>query len=250
MNTTLQRIALWAGPTFVVVFFGGILCAGWLPPLSANQSAADVARMYQDDADRIRMGALLIGMAGLFQGVFAALMSCQLRRIEGNRPVATYAQLAGGGVGILVVIFPSFAFAAAAFEPSRDPEITKALHDFGWLTMVGIGWPTILQCLAVGGAVLNDRAQRPTFPRWFGWFNLWAVFGFLPGPFLLFFHTGPFAWGGAAVFWLPATVFGAWFAVWFYVLRAAIDAEDREALTPVDLPVEPSSPNSLERVIA
>jgi hypothetical protein len=250
MNITLQRIALWAGPVFVVVFFGGIVCAGWLPPLSANQTPTEVARMYQDHTDRIRMGALLIGMAGLFQGVFAALMSCQLRRIEGDRPVATYAQLAGGGVGILVVIFPSFAFAAAAFEPGRDPEITKALHDFGWLTMVGIGWPTILQCLAVGGAVLADRASRPVFPRWFGWFNLWAAFGFLPGPFLLFFHTGPFAWGGAAVFWLPATVFGTWFAVWFSALRAAIAAEAREALAPAEVSTGVTSTRSHEQVTA
>jgi hypothetical protein len=230
VGVRLQRWCLWSGPVFLAVFFGGILCAGWLPPVSANLSAQQVATMYADHTDRIRMGAVLIGMSGLFQGIWAALMSNQLRRIDGDRPLLTYVQLVAGGVGILVVVFPAFAFGAAAFDPGRDPEITKALHDFGWLTMVGIGWPAMLQCLAVAGAVLSDPRQDPVFPRWFGWFNLWAVLGFLPGPFLFFFHTGPFAWNGVATFWLPGTVFGVWFGAWYVVLRRAVDAEERELL--------------------
>jgi hypothetical protein len=240
MNVSLQRICLWSGPLFVAVFFGGILSAGWLPPVSPNQSAAKVAAMYADDTDRIRIGAVLIGMSSVFQGIWAALMSCQLRRIEGDRPLMTYAQLAAGGVGIIVVIIPAFLFAAAAFTPNRDPDVTKALHDFGWLALVGVGWPAILQCLAVAAAALTDTAARPVFPRWFGWFNLWCAFGFLPGPFLVFFHSGPFAWSGAAAFWIPATVFGVWFAGWFVVLRRAIDSEAQDAAD--DAPDEVAAP--------
>ncbi|MDP9182880.1 MAG: hypothetical protein M3P04_08930 [Actinomycetota bacterium] len=227
----VQRWSLWSGPVFLAVFFGGILCAGWLPPMRANLSAQQVASIYADHTDRIRLGAVLIGMSGPFQGIWSALMSCQLRRIERDRPLLTYLQLVAGGVGILVVVIPAFVFGAAAFEPGRDPEITKALNDLGWLTMVGIGWPTVLQCLAVAGAVLTDHSEDPVFPRWFGWFNLWAILGLIPGPFLLFFHTGPFAWNGAATFWLPATVFGVWFAVWFVVLRRAIADEESELMS-------------------
>ncbi len=214
--------ALWSGPLFIAVFFGGVLIAGWLPPPSANDSAQAVATMYREHTDSIRLGALLIGAASMFQGVWTALMSVQLRRIEGTGRLWTYAQLAAGAVGILVVIIPAFAFAAAAFQPDRDPEITQALHQFGWLCLVGVGWPSMLQALSVGIAVLGDRSERPVFPRWFGWFNLWMTFGFLPGPCLIFFHTGAFAWNGAAVFWFPAAAFGAFFATWFYVLRRAV----------------------------
>jgi len=184
--------------------------------------------MYRSDYGQIRVGALLIGFAGLFQGIWSALISVQMRRIEKDRPFLTYAQLVAGGVGILVVVLPSFAFAAAAFDPGRDPEITKALNDFGWLCLVGVGWPTILQCLAIAAAAFIDTDERPVFPRWFGYANVWMAFGLLPGPFLLFFHTGAFAWNGVAVFWLPGTVFGAWFIVTFMVLRRAMAAEEQE----------------------
>jgi hypothetical protein len=240
MTVRMQRRCLWSGPAFLAVFFGGIIIAGWLPPLSANLSAQQVASIYAHDADRIRMGAVLIGMSGMFQGIWCALMSTQLRRIEGDRPLLTYMQLVAGGVGILVVVIPAFVFGAAAFEPARDPEITKALHDFGWLAMVGIGWPTVLQCLAVAGAVLTDTREKPVFPRWFGWFNIWTILGLIPGPFLFFFHTGPFAWNGVATFWLPGSVFGLWFGVWFVVLRRAISDEESELLQAL----------SLERVVA
>jgi hypothetical protein len=225
---TVQRICLWSGPVFLVVFFAGIIVCGWMPPLSANHTAAEIARMYRDDYGQIRAGALLIGFSGLFQGVWSAVLSVQLRRIENHRPLLTYMQLVAGGVGILVVVLPAFAFAAAAYDPGRDPEITKAINDFGWLCLVGVGWPTILQCLAVAGAVFTDGGVRPVFPRWFGWANLWVSLGLLPGPFLIFFHTGAFAWNGIAVFWVPGSVFGAWFIVCFVLLRRAIDGEEQE----------------------
>jgi len=224
-NVRVQRICLWSGPAFLVVFFAGIVVCGWMPPLSANHTAAEIGAMYREDYAQIRIGALLIGFSSVFQGIWSALISVQLRRIERDRPLLTYLQLAAGGVGILVVVLPSFAFAAAAFDPGRDPEITKAINDFGWLCLVGVGWPTILQCLAVAVAVVTDTSERPVFPRWFAYANVWAAFGFLPGPFLLFFHTGAFAWNGLAVFWIPGTVFGAWFILYVVMLRRAIASE-------------------------
>jgi len=225
LSPALQRACTWAGPAFVAVFFGGIMCAGWLPPLSANMTADEVARLYVEDGDRIAVGAILIGTAGMFQGIWAAVMSTQMRRIEGDRPVMTYAQLAAGGVGILVVVLPFVFFSLAAYRPERNPEITQAFHDIGWISLVGVGWPAILQALAVGIATLSDRGTRPVFPRWFGYFNLWMAFAFVPGPLLVLFETGPFAWHGFAVFWIPAAVFGLWFGAWFVVLRRAIAEE-------------------------
>ncbi|WP_019875139.1 hypothetical protein [Sporichthya polymorpha] len=228
MTPGIQRACLWSGPVFIAVFFGGILAAGWLPPPEANMSADEIAEMYRSNTDGIRTGALLIGLSSFFQGVWIALMSRQLRRIEGDRPLFTYTQLAAGGAGIMVVIVPAFTFAAAAYAPERDPEITAAFHSLGILCMVGIGWPAILQCVSVGVATLGDKRERPLFPRWFGYANLWVAFAFLPGPFIIYFHTGAFAWNGFATFWIPANVFGVWFALWFVMLRRAIEDEAAE----------------------
>lgn len=213
-----------------MVFFAGIIVAGWMPPLSADHTADEIAATYRDDYGRIRAGALLIGFSAVFQGIWAALISLQLRRIESDRPLFTYLQLVSGGVGILVVILPAFAFAAAAYDPARDPQITQAINDFGWLCLVGVGWPAILQCIALAAAVFIDAGDRPVFPRWFAYANLWVAFAFLPGPFLLFFHTGPFAWNGVVVFWIAGSVFGGWLIMCFVMLRRAIDAEDEQLI--------------------
>lgn len=238
MTPSIQRACLWSGPIFITVFFGGILAAGWLPPPAANMSADEVADMYNSHIDGIRTAALLIGMSSFFQGVWAALMSRQLRRIEGDRPLFTYMQLAAGGAGILVVIFASFGFAAAAYTPERNPEITAAFHNYAFLCLVGIGWPAILQCVAVAMATFCDKRENPVFPRWFGYANLWIAFAFGPGPFIVYFHTGAFAWNGFATFWIPANVFGAWFALWFFMLKRAIENEAAELAMAVLKDVE------------
>lgn len=82
--------------------------------------------------------------------------------------------------------------------------------------------------MAVGVATLRDAREHPVFPRWFGYLNLWVAFAFLPGPFIIFFHTGAFAWNGFAAFWIPASVFGVWFGSWFLALRNAIEDEAAE----------------------
>lgn len=55
----------------------------------------------------------------------------------------------------------------------------------------------------VGGwVILQDRENR-YFPRWLGYYNLWAALIFTPGTFNMFFHHGPLAWNGFIVFWIP-----------------------------------------------
>jgi hypothetical protein len=69
--------------------------------------------------------------------------------------------------------------------------------------------------------VFKDDTGR-VFPRWLGYFNLWAATLFTPAALLNFFKTGPFAWSGVFCFWLPLTIFGIWFFVMAWALRGAI----------------------------
>ena len=41
-----------------------------------------------------------------------------------------------------------------------------------------------------------------------------------------FFKIGPFAWNGLVGFWIPATVFGLWMLVMWWVTLKAIDKDD------------------------
>ncbi|WP_293767200.1 ATP-binding cassette domain-containing protein [Sporichthya sp.] len=84
MTPGIQRACLWSGPIFVAVFFGGILAAGWLPPPEANQTASEIADMYNANTDGIRMGAALIAMSSFFQGVWADACTGLLRPTSGT----------------------------------------------------------------------------------------------------------------------------------------------------------------------
>jgi hypothetical protein len=52
---------------------------------------------------------------------------------------------------------------------------------------------------------------------------------FIPGGLLTFFKTGPFAWSGVFVYWVPLVVFFSWYLVMFVVLRQAAIKAGRAA---------------------
>ena len=49
-----------------------------------------------------------------------------------------------------------------------------------------------------------------------------------------FFKTGPFAWNGLLVFWVPAAAFCVWMAAMVRCTLQAIDAEHAAVPTVVD----------------
>jgi len=75
-------------------------------------------------------------------------------------------------------------------------------------------------------AVLIDKRPRPVFPRWLGYVNIWLALMFTPASFLVFFKTGPLAWNGVLVWWVPVTAFLLWFVPNFVFLLKAVDSDD------------------------
>jgi hypothetical protein len=120
---------------------------------------------------------------------------------------------------------------AAGYRPDRNPDVTQALNDVFWFIFVGLVGPLITQVVILAFAVFIDRRTVPSFPRWFGYFNLWyAVLG-VPGCAIYLFKTGPLAWNGMFAFWIPLTVFCIWQVVTSVMLSKAVDVEaaEREA---------------------
>ena len=219
-----QRFCLYGGLAFAVLFFVGWgLVAGYMTPLpTPRDSAEEVAEFYRGDTDLIRLGlAITIAVAPL-QAFWAALVAAHLRRIEGDGALMANAQLLMGGVSVLLVIFPCFLWEAIAFRPERDPEELRLINDIAWLAFIGAFSPAMAQCFSVGYAVVQDTSERPVFPRWVAYYNFWTAFLFLGGAVVFFAKSGPFAWNGLLAFWVPAVVFGLWFAVMFVVMRRAI----------------------------
>jgi hypothetical protein len=67
------------------------------------------------------------------------------------------------------------------------------------------------------------------FPRWLGYFNIWAAVSFMPGVLLIFFKSGPFSYQGLFVFWVPFAVFGAWIMIMAWAAGRAALTDTLEA---------------------
>ena len=222
-HSMTQKICAFSG-LVVIVLFG---LAFWPtsmfhPPPAPTLTPQEVAALYQQNTTGIRLGMLLMSLSGAFMGPFVAVISIQLKRIEGSTPILAYTQATTGTIGALFFIIPALIFSAAAYHPERAPELTALLHELGWFFLVMPVAPAFLQNTAIGFAILSDKRATPIFPRWLGYFNFWVALLFAAGGLIGFFKTGPFAWNGLLAFWVAALVFAAWFFVMTAMLIRAI----------------------------
>lgn len=223
---SFQRACAWSGLICVTMFFVAFGCAGFIPPLSPSLSPEEVAAHYNEHLTGIRIGAVLMYISGMFYAAFTAVQSGQMKRIPGVHSTVVYTQLAAGAFACLTYMVPGMLFVVTAFRPERDPLTTQMLNDLSWIMLV-MPWPPFMaQNFAFAFAVLSDRRSKPLFPRWLAFLNIWAPISFTPAVMLPFFKSGPFAWNGLFVIWIPAFIFIIWFvAMTVYLLRAVNDEE-------------------------
>ena len=230
MNPRTQYFCAWCGVAFVVLFtLGWWIIASYVPPLSPTLTAAEVADFYQRNTGSIRFGLMPTMISAALTAPWVAVIAVQMKRIEGEFPVLTYAQLVAGAVGIVVLLLPPLIWTTVAFRVDRDPQLMQLMNDFAWLLFIMTFSPAFIQNLVIGLAIFSDRNTTPVFPRWLGYFNIWVAILFVPGGLITFFKTGPFAWNGLLAFWVPLVIFFAWFLVMFVALLKSI-REQKAAL--------------------
>lgn len=223
MNKRAQLICLWSAPVMgVCVAIGWWLLAHFVPPPSPALGADEITALFHQNTNGIRTGMILLMLGACLWAPFIAAISAQITRIEGNPPVLAYTQLLGGALNIVIILFPSMFWTAAAFRPDRDPQLVLLLNDLAWLIVAMPFGPVLIQASAIGLAILGDKSSAPIFPRWLGYLNFWLVFLSVPAGLMTFFKTGPFAWNGLLAFWLPLVVFGIWFNSMFMMMLKAI----------------------------
>lgn len=225
MNVRSQLICAWSAIAFAAMSLVGLLLADFIPPISPNLGAEAVAAIYQDGTLSKRLGILLVMTSGGFICPFAAVLAVQMKRIEGEVSPFTYTQLGAGCVASLVLVFTGVFWTAAAFRPDFDPALTMLLNDLGWIMILMTFAPFIMQNIALGLCILGDTRPEPVFPRWVGYYNLWVAVLFTPGGLLTFFKTGPFAWDGLFVWWIPLLVFLTWYLLMFVMVLGVIKRE-------------------------
>lgn len=225
---TFQRVCAISGIICPLLFFGAFVAAGFIPPLPPSWSAAQIAAHYRDHAGGVRLGAAIMLLSGAFYAAYSAVISGQMRRIPGVHRTVVNTQSIAGAFACLTFLVPAMFFAITAFRPDRADDATLLLNDMSWILLV-MPWPPFMaQNFAFAFAILSDPRSTPLFPRWLGYLNIWAPIVFTPGAILQFFKSGPFAWNGIFVFWIPATVFVVQFTVNVIWLLKAINAEARE----------------------
>jgi hypothetical protein len=225
----IERLCAWSGLVAVTLFFFGFIFSQFIPPLSPAMTVDEVVAHYQQHANGIRGGMVLMMISGMFMAPMVGVISAQLRRMEGVSPALSYAQLCAGATNAMFFFIPALFFVATAFRPDRNPELTYLMNDLSWIMAV-LPWPpAFMQNMVIAAAILCDKSANPIFPRWLAYLNIWVSLCYIPGGLLPFFKVGPFAWSGLLVFWLAATVFIVWFIAMTAMLLKAINRQEREA---------------------
>jgi hypothetical protein len=225
-RTRIELACAGCVPIGLVVFVLGFAIAGYIPPPSAHDTPQQIAAFYQDGTVWIRFGMLLALLGFGVWGPLVAVITRQMLRIEPRQRTLAYVQLGAGVAAWQFLFVPVLVLTAAAFRPERNPEITQALHDLGWILLFMPLTPFVVQSLAIAVATLVDTGRAPVFPRWVGYFNLMECLLFLPAGLLTFFKVGPFAYHGVLIFWVPLTIFCLWLLVMAWAsYRAVLDEE-------------------------
>jgi hypothetical protein len=218
---------IWSWPVCAVLFgisFVGI--AGFLPPVLESASAADVAAFYDANRTTIRAGLIGAMFASALLLPFFAVVSAEMRKIEGRNPLLAPIQY--GGAVVLTTFFQIICllWLLASFRPEISPEIIRAANDYGWLvwTMLIPTYSLQFVCMAVAGFI--DHRPHPIWPRWAAYLNIWVAVIGAGGVLAVYLKTGPFSWNGIIGIWLPLALFviGMTVNMWLLHRRAHYDA--------------------------
>jgi hypothetical protein len=227
-----HRLCIWTTLFGFILTFSSFFVGAQFPFPSPDHDPAYIGEFYRTHTENIRLMATFVMIGGGLTAPVAAVLGHHIKRIKDASALA-YLEIGSGCVGGLVLCIAGFAWATAAFRPERDPEVTQAFHDVGWLVFVGTISIAIMQFLSTGVATLSDRSAQPVFPRWFGYLSFWSSLGLVPSALCIWFKTGPFAWNGPLSLYLACLVGGPWYiAAMVLALRADRVRAEQEVPVP------------------
>jgi hypothetical protein len=218
---------IWSWPVCAVLFgISFVVVAGFLPPVLESASAADVAAFYDANRTTIRAGLIGAMFASALLLPFFAVVSAEMRKIEGRNPLLAPIQY--GGAVILTTFFQIICllWLLASFRPEISPELIRAFNDYGWLvwTMLIPTYSMQFVCMAIAGFI--DHRTHPIWPRWAAYLNIWVAVIGAGGVLAVYMKTGPFSWNGIIGIWLPLVLFviGMTVNMWLLHRRASYEA--------------------------
>ena len=230
MNLNAQSLCLWLAAVFGAVLVASFaLFPGFLPPMSPEMTADEVAAFYRENTTWVRTSMIVFDFCCVMMLPLFMVVVHQIKRMRTSTDVFAYCYLSAAASGATILAIANLFWLIAAFRPERDPELLVLLNDLAWITFTVPVGMIIAQNLCLAMAVYLDRRPDPVFPRWVAHFNLVTAGLTAPAACAAIFKSGPLAWDGLISFWLKLGLFAAYVGVMFVVLRRAIAQEAREA---------------------
>ncbi|MDA2893762.1 hypothetical protein PDG61_22810 [Mycolicibacterium sp. BiH015] len=222
-NIRTQLISLWTAPVFgAVLLIAFVAFPGFLPPMSPQMTAEQVAAFYADNTAMIRFSMITYNLCGIMLLPFFMVIVVQMKRMTTQSHALAYCYLTAAVSGATLFALADIFYLVAAFRPDRSPELLLLLNDLAWITLVAPVGMLVAQNLLLGLAIYLDSGPHPVFPRWVGHFAVVTGLAMAPAAAAAVFKTGPLAWDGLISFWLRGGALVVFVAVMFFVLRATL----------------------------
>jgi hypothetical protein len=160
------------------------------------------------------------------------LIVLQIGRMAHRTPILSYCLIACAAGGPAIFLVADVFWLLAAFQPSRDPQLTLMFNDLAWMTFTTAVPFLIAQSLFIAIAIYLDRPDQPVFRRWVAHFNVVVAAALAPAAFTGLALSGPMAWNGLFSFWVKNTAIAAWILVMSVVVGRSIYRERARASDP------------------
>lgn len=221
----VQKVLLFLGVGFAPLMFLGFILVHGIPPHAPTASAVEVARVYADHRTSVQAGALMLMLGGVGWGLYGAVRSYWIWRMEDGRfPFMALLSAMFAAANAALTVFAFTLFAVVGFRAGEiDPQLTRLLNDLTTFVVIYIVSPMMVETFAEAAAILRDK-QR-IFPKWMAGVNIATGLLVIPGGTIGFSKSGPFAWNGAIGFWLIMVTFGIWANLEAYCILKALARE-------------------------
>jgi hypothetical protein len=204
MEDRNARLGGWGGIVSVVLLLVGFGLIASNPP-GFGDSAQAWANYFNDHATRIQIGVTIVGVGTFFFLWFLGSLRSAIATAEGGTARLASIAFGGGLVSLALVMVTLLGTAAAAYRPDAvDPNLTRALNDFGALAAASAA----ASLTALFGATAIAGYRHRFVPAWVAGFSALAAvcqplaFG------VIFCTTGAFAADGALGLIVPVATFG------------------------------------------
>ena len=226
-----KAVIVWTLAFTVIFALAWVFLLKMAPPPPPTLTPEEMAAFFQENSFSIRLGAMVASWVAAPMVPFACVIAIQLYRLETGRPIWTVLALSGGITMSMFLVFPPILWGVIAFSPDRTPELTMMLMEVASLTLVTTDQYYIFWMIAITVVILRYPADELLpFPRWYAWYNLWVAIAFEVGAISFMTKTGPFAWNGVIVFWMPFVLFFTWIPITCWLMWQGLNRQETTAL--------------------